>query len=585
MNFAALLLLLSHGLQAQRLPAFPDAEGFAKYTSGGRGGRVVYVTHTYDVLDIWSNRYKGSLRAALATPGSDPITIVFKCGGAIELASQLACTRSNVTVAGQTALGDGICIAKYGTKLNGRNIIVRHLRFRPSDDIAQNQPSITVDNTSNVIIDHCSFSWSVEENSNITDCDSITVQWCINSESLYNAGHDKGARAYAAQWGGQRASYHHNLLAHHNSRMPRQNGNTSNDYQLTWDYRNNVHYNWGNNDAFYGGGVEKSGGYSHSNLVNNYYVPGPATTTNKNNQYFCAPSGGRPAVTGEGHEYDYGYGLWWLSGNVMKDNDAKTSDNFSGLSGSQNHWATGEFEIPPEFAVATTSAEEAYRQVIASAGATLPHRCYIDSCVISDVVWQTAARGGAFANNKANSGIIDSPNKGVNAAYRPAKAPQDWSIYRDAYAKVDSAAAPLDTDADGMPDWWENANSLDKNNPDDRNSINASSGGYTMLEVYLNSISETEDEMPDNPTGVAKSEARAQPHLRLYPNPASTSFSIEAVLEPTLVAVYSLAGQKVAEYPANGARTFGVSVLRGGIYVVKVTFANGKVAAQKLVKG
>ena len=141
----------------------------------------------------------------------------------------------------------------------------------------------------------------------------------------------------------------------------------------------------------------------------------------------------------------------------------------------------------------------------------------------------------------------------------------------------------VDTDEDGMPDWWEDINGLDKNSPDDRNNINASSDGYTMLEVYLNSIDGTE--VADKATGAAKSAAKAQPHLRLYPNPAATSFSLEAVLEPALVELYNLAGQKVAAYPASGARTFGVSVLRGGLYVVKVTFANGKVATQKLLLG
>jgi hypothetical protein len=607
--FSILCLLCALGAAARGAPAFPGAEGFGRYATGGRGGRVVYVTHLNDALSGLD--YQGSLRQALATSGSDPITVVFKCGGVIELMGAITCSRSNITIAGQTALGDGICIAQSGVKFSGSNIIVRHMRFRVGDKIAQNDPSLTFSNGQNAIFDHCSFSWSTEENVNITDVDSVTLQWCINSESLYSSTHAKGARAYAAQWGGEHASYHHNLLAHHNTRMPRQNGNTAHDKQLTWDYRNNVHYNWATSGAFYGGGVEQQGGYSHSNLVNNYYVPGPATTTSKSSQYFCAPSGGRPAVTGEGHEYDYGYGLWWLSGNVMKDNEAKTADNFSGLSGSQDHWAAAEFEIPQRYAVTTTPAEEAYPQVLADAGATLPKRDSIDRRIVNEVRTQTAAFGGSKGKG---SGILDSHTDTRPTGVRNADF-NAWASYYVNITPVVSADADInhtakfkreqvivyessggtsrkrlindevqmtgrvDADADGMPDWWEDANSLNKSNPDDRNSVTAE--GYTMLEVYLNSINGTED---DRATGVEQSGAALQPHLRIYPNPAAATFSIETVLEPQLVEVYSMAGQRAAAYPASGARTFGASVLRGGIYVVKVTFANGKIATQKLIK-
>ncbi|MDR0712630.1 MAG: T9SS type A sorting domain-containing protein [Prevotellaceae bacterium] len=594
-------LALSFSSQAQRLPAFPGAEGFGKYTSGGRGGRVIYVTNLNDASS--GSQYEGSLRQALSTSGNDPITIVFRCGGVIQLGSELECSRSNVTLAGQTALGDGICVAHYGIKFSGNNIIVRQMRFRVGDEVNQNNPALTFSNGRNAIFDHCSFSWSTEENVNITDVDSVTLQWCINSESLYNSVHTKGARAYAAQWGGQRATYHHNLLAHHNSRMPRQNGNTSHDYQLTWDYRNNVHYNWATNGAFYGGGIEQLNGYSHSNLVNNYYVPGPATTTNKNNQYFCAPSGGRPAVTGEGNEYHYGYGLWWLSGNVMKDNEAKTANNFSGLSGSQSHWATAEFAIPEEYAVTTTSAEDAYLQVLKNAGATSPKRDSIDIRIAHEVQTQTAAFGGSKGKN---SGIIDS-HKGTKPDAVRITSFNAWASYYVDVTPVAGSktqfrrrqiiiykgtsgastreelindfvhiASSVDTDLDGMPDEWEELNGLDKNNPDDRNSINPASG-YTMLETYLNYTA-------DKSTGIAKSSAKTQPHLRIYPNPASTHFTIETVLEPKQVEIYSMSGQKVASYPAEGARTFGVSVLPTGVYVVRVAFANGKAATQKLIK-
>jgi hypothetical protein len=293
----------------------------------------------------------------------------------------------------------------------------------------------------------------------------------------------------------------------------------------------------------------------------------------------------------------------------MKDNEAKTGNNFSGLSGSQNHWADAEFEIPAAYAVTTTSAEEAYQQVLANAGATLPKRDSIDRRIVNEVQTQTAAFGGSKG---ANSGIIDS-HKGTRPASVGLIDFNAWaSYYVDVTPVADSVAtfkrqqiiiyvgssgastrkvlvnevvtikSAFDTDKDGMPDWWEDTNGLDKTNPDDRNNVSAS--GYTMLEVYLNSIDGTEDEKANLATGTAKNGAASQPHLRIYPNPATTHFTIETVLEPRLVEVYSIAGQKVATYPAEGMRTFGTSVLRGGIYVVKVTFANGKVATQKMSK-
>jgi hypothetical protein len=449
---------------------------------------------------------------------------------------------------------------------------------------------------------------------NITDADSVSLQWCINSESLYYSTHAKGNRAYAAQWGGQRASYHHNLLAHHNSRMPRQNGNTANDYQLTWDYRNNVHYNWRNNGAFYGGGVEQPGGFSHSNLINNYYIPGPATTTNKNNQYFCAPSGGRPQVTGEGNEYVQGYGLWWLSGNVMKDNSGKTNDNFSGLSASAPHWfnhqASSEFSIPSNFSVITTSAEIAHDDVFANAGATLPSRDSIDMRIVEEAKTQTAAFGGIVGKG---SGIIDS-HKGTRPSYIKSTEFNAWARYyidvfpisesnnkykREQIIRYQTATGipyttilmndtitlskRIDSDEDGMPDAWELANGLDPNDAEDRNNVDLASG-YTMLEVYLNSIDGSEDvyDGDDGSTGISKEEA--QPHLRIYPNPATSYFNIETVLEPKVVEVYALNGMRVASFSANGQRTFGISPLQKGIYFVKVTFENGKSATQRMMK-
>lgn len=561
---AVLFSMVLHVNAQEKIPAFPGADGYGKYATGGRGGRVIFVTHIKDSQDKFSAGYKGSLRAALETSGSDPITIVFQCGGVISLQGAISCSRSNITLAGQTALGDGICVKGYGIKFSGNNIIVRHMRFRVGDDIQQNDPALTFSNGKTAIFDHCSFSWSVEENVNITDVDSVTIQWCINSESLYHSFHDKGDRGYAAQWGGEHASYHHNLLAHHMSRMPRQNGNTSDDYQLTWDYRNNVHYNWGNPEAFYGGGVEQNGGFCHSNLINNYYRPGPATTTNKSSQYFCAPSGGRPAVTGEGHEYDFGYGLWYLEGNVMYDNPDKTNDNWSGLYGPAEHYADGEFEVAP---VTLTGAEVAYMQVLNNAGATKPVRDEIDARIINEVLNGNASFGGITGST---SGIIDRDDD-----LKPAGADASWTAW-DIYEKVLDSQAPADTDEDGIPDDWEDSAGLDKNNPDDGKLILES--GYSNLEVYLNELAgEINTGIP-----LVKSPGAG---FTIYPNPSSAMIGIHAPVEMNELNIFNISGQKIVNRICKATHLdMDISNFEKGLYLVQVFYNDGTTSINAFVK-
>lgn len=548
------------GICQERTPAFPGAEGYGKYVTGGRGGDVVYVTHLKDNTDIWGAGYAGSFRAALETPGNHPITIIFKVGGVINPQAMLECSRSNVTIAGQTALGDGICIRGRGIQFSGNNIIVRHMRFRVGDEVLQNDPALTFSNGKNAVFDHCSFSWSTEENVNITDVDSITLQWCINSESLYQSSHPKGARGYAAQWGGMNSSYHHNLLVHHNSRMPRQNGSRNEDKLVTWDYRNNVHYNWGNNGAFYGGEVDLMDGFCHSNLINNYYIPGPATTTDKGSQYFCAPSLGMfdPPI--------YGYGLWYLEGNVMYDNPDKTNDNFSGLSGPEEHKASSIFEVPP---VTTTSAEQAYIDVLEDAGATLPRLDSIDMRIINDVKTLTATFGGAFGTAK---GIIDS-----HMSTKPDGAGPDWDAWA-IYSTVDKSQAPVDTDEDGMPDWWETAKGLDSLDINDGKALADDNSGYTNLEIYLNS----DDVGKTRPTTIKR--VNDITTFLIYPNPVSDYFRISNISRPERIEIYNIAGISVLEFRSNIRNVYSVETLQKGQYIVKASYASGQTAVARLIK-
>ncbi|WP_207428827.1 polysaccharide lyase family 1 protein [Pedobacter sp. SYSU D00535] len=456
--FAVLYLALSATqLKAQQL-AFPGAEGYGRFTTGGRGGKVVEVTN------LKGDESEGSLRAALKTPGTEPITIIFRVSGTIDLAQGMVKVgRSNMTIAGQTAPGEGICIRNGTLKFSGNNLIIRYIRFRPGDEAGLSDlSSLGNENSKNVIIDHCSLSWSNEESHTAYDNKYITVQWCILSESLYSSFDSKGARSYAAQWGGQYATYHHNLIASNASRSPRVNGARSHDTVALVDYRNNVIFNWGKPGAVYGGELEVNSPAAKCNVnwVNNYYKPGPATSKSL---YFAAPSYESRKGAAKG------YAKWYFAGNYMEgQKGGMNEDNWLGVDVSkvgsaENIKSDREFEVDrPK----TESAQEAYKSVLAKAGAILPKRDVVDQRVVAEAAGKVKVTGdGKYGEN---TGMIDSQ-----------KAVGGWPVLK-------SAKAPVDSDRDGMPDSWEKTNRLDPRNPEDRNKVAAD--GYTMLEKYINSI-------------------------------------------------------------------------------------------------
>ena len=238
-HFLLALLLAAAPLAAQsQLPAFPGAEGFGRYTSGGRGGQVVYVTSLADSGE-------GSLRWAVQQYPGEPLTVLFAVTGEIRLLSDLRIKRDNYTIAGQSAPGLGIVITHNKVNFGGsRNFIVRNIRFRIGHSDAQGnlitQNAVGAENCEQFIFDHCDFGWSTEENMNTYDSHFITVQYCIVHEGLNRSGHPKGDRGYGCQWGGSPATYHHNLLVNNNKRACRFNGAQSNDYVVYLDYINNV---------------------------------------------------------------------------------------------------------------------------------------------------------------------------------------------------------------------------------------------------------------------------------------------------------------------------------------------------------
>ncbi len=481
-GLALLSLMIAAGRVDAQLPAFPGAEGFAKYVTGGRGGEVLAVTTLED--DV-SDPPEGSLRWVLkqyidkiphpTVPGATltiprPLTVVFRVSGIIVLKGELNVSRDNLTLAGQTAPGDGICFKNYGVTLRGQNIIIRYLRFRPGLDagteaLEKGIAGLNVENCRNVIVDHCSFGWANEECAIFYDNEYTTVQWCIASEGLYNAGHAKGSRSYCGVWGGQFASYHHNLIAHNRSRTIRFNGARAHDKYALVDYRNNVNYNWGSSGACYGGEVEISGGYSRANMVSNYYKPGPATPLTL---WFVSPG-----YYTEGDQA-YGVGRWHLDGNVMLTDTEKTDSNWLGLNlvsipAASHDYARSMEPFRVEEPLPTETAEEAFQSVLEMAGAVFPKRDTVDARIVYEALSGTASGRGTFGGGTV-SGIIDTPD----------------SV--GGYPEYQTYDVPDDADADGMDDAWELANGLDPADPEDRNDIHES--GYTMLEMYLNGLVE-----------------------------------------------------------------------------------------------
>lgn len=424
------LYLLPAVLSAQPV-AFPGAEGFGRYATGGRGGDVYTVTSLAD-------HGPSSLREALDKQGAR--TIVFAVSGTIALESPLHVVSGDVTVAGQSAPGDGICLRNYPVDIVADNVIIRYLRFRMGDEAKQEGDALGGRYHRNIIIDHCSVSWSTDECASFYRNHDFTMQWCLVSESLNHSVHVKGDHGYGGIWGGARASFHHNLLAAHKSRLPRFSGSASTqnpDDELV-DFRNNVIFNWVINSS-YGG---ERGRY---NVVNNYYRPGPATQKRRITTIV------NPSVP---------YGQFYVAGNIMHDNAAVTRNNWDGGVDCEQPDSARAAQPFTVVAIPEESAKDAYLRVLSAAGASL-HRDAADARVVESV------RSGK--TSAGQNGIINS-QQDVGG----------WPLLR--------SGIPLpDSDGDGLPDAWERKQGLD---PNDKKDGKATRPGthYTHLEVYLNGL-------------------------------------------------------------------------------------------------
>ena len=498
----------------EEIPAFPGAEGHGRYITGGRGGEIRHVTNLND-------SGAGSLREALQ--GNDAKTIVFDVSGYIDLKSQLDIT-SNTTIAGQTAPYPGITL-RYYTIYFGKcdNVIVRFLRFRRSQvkDVNDGADATWGRRRNQIMLDHCSFSWSIDEVASFYDNNNFTMQWCTVGEAQNDAGHGKGNHSYGGIWGGKLASFHHNLLIHLNNRVPRFNGArygwgdyTKNMYydQYKWentiqaetvDLRNCVMYNWGNGNGCYGG---PGGGYI--NIVNNYYKAGPGT---KNTKTVTQVSVGSSSNSTEGDQvgmtsryyingnyvtaagdkaanYDW-KGVTIDAGTFAIDGEKYSKDpkHFYGDTVIYKQNANGEDCIRikvdgpcPIGDITTHSAETTYEKVLSYAGASI-YRDAIDARFMEETMEGVVTYTGTKTKIKGIVDIINDPD-GV----------QDPACPSFPDLASESRSADYDTDGDGMPDEWESANGLNPNDATDgaTYTLDTEKGWYTNLEVYMNSIVE-----------------------------------------------------------------------------------------------
>ncbi|MDP6613741.1 MAG: pectate lyase [Candidatus Marinimicrobia bacterium] len=420
-------------LTAQQL-AFPGAEGAGRFAWGGRGGQVIEVTNLND-------SGPGSLREALGTPGKR--TVVFRVAGTIRLESQLSITQDSVTVAGQTAPGEGITLRGYTLRVMANEVVIRYIRSRVGAESGKSVDAMSGKNIHNVIIDHCTASWSVDEVASFYDNTNFTMQWCIISEALHNSVHYKErAHGFGGIWGGENVSFHHNLLAHNNSRNPRMSRSMG-----PVDHRNNVIYNWHGNSSYGGEGGQ-------FNLVNNFYKPGPATKTKDRviEPLYSLPDGG--------------WGTFYVNGNYIVGAEAVNQDNWNGGVQNAKQSDVRAYEAYPFAPVTTHAPEVAYELVLADAGASAV-RDTIDRRIVRETRDGIATFGGSYVGPER--GILDSP--------------EDCEGWPD----LETGEAVQDNDHDGMADGWEIINGFDAEDGSDHK-LDADGDGYSNLEEYLHEL-------------------------------------------------------------------------------------------------
>lgn len=518
-------------VEVQEAISFPGAEGYGRITTGGRGGDVYHVTTLED------GTQEGTFRWACNKSGAR--TIVFDVSGTIQLTSELKIRNGNVTIAGQTAPGDGICVAGYPFVISCPNIIIRYMRFRlGNENVAHHEgDGLGGMDGQRIMIDHCSVSWSIDECLSVYGSKNITVQWCVVSQSLVNSGHSKGSHGYGGNWGGSGASYHHNLLAHHGSRAPRLGPRPTTQADERMDLRNNVIYNWGGEGCYGGEGM-------NVNIVNNYYKPGPATPTGAKGKRMAKPgirtvdycldkettanninkalgtslskSGVSGSSDGKDNFVTFRYdnktqkiaidmenntieidgktikvawnswkkmlqkwGTFHINGNINTAYDDVTADNWTiGLFNQVDKGTKVDYHnMTAEDSRAFSPIPFVYTTTHSAEEAFERVLEYAGASLSRDIHDETMV-------HDAREGVVTTTSRATGLINN-----QDEAMYIDGtsgWPVLNSTEAPVDTDGDGMPDEWETENGLDPNNPEDGKIMGED--GYTNLENYLNSL-------------------------------------------------------------------------------------------------
>jgi len=427
------------------VPAFATAEGHGRLAAGGRGGRVIAVTNLED-------SGPGSLREAVEA--AEPRTIVFRVGGTIRLKSKLIVRHPRVTIAGQTAPGDGICVRGFTFGcLGAHDVVMRHVRIRVGDESGETQDGTGLASCDHSILDHCSVSWSIDEGVSSRGGRNITVQRCLVAEALNIANHRKykpgKGHSFAGSISGDVGSFHHNLLAHCAGRNWSLAGGLTRGGRFAGrlDIRNNVVYNWESRTT--------DGGVKALTFVGNSYIPGPATRV----FHLVKPDIGTPADPQQYH----------IAGNRMVGHPEYDADN----------WANGGVIVAAdaipmikldrpfcESLITERSADDAYASVMADVGANRPRLDEHDRRILREVAERSftakGSRGGL-------AGIIDT------------------QADVGGWPTLMSGPAPADGDGDGMDDEWERRQGLDPASPADAHRFQGDSD-WTNLERYLDEL-------------------------------------------------------------------------------------------------
>ena len=615
MNLQRLLLTLFTTatvavVSADNVPAFPGAEGFARYTT--TGGRTTTSGRVYHVTRLADDTSKGSLRWALKQ--TMPGTIVFDVSGYIDLTKDLDIP-SNCTIAGQTAPGDGITLRYYTVKLTGcDNVIIRFIRFRRSQvkDVNDGADATWGRQHKNIILDHCSFSWAIDELASFYDNMNFTMQWCVLGEALRNPGHSKGEHSYGGIWGGKGASFHHNMLCHMQNRVPRFNGAR---YNYTGnldkekyanciqaervDFRNCLMYNWGT------GGCYGGPGGGQINMVNNYYQGGPATlhptqvtnvsvgnSGNSNNYPTYWGYASRYYINGnyveaamfldtpdEPENYDW-------KGVFTSDSGLKTVNGDMFIPDAKHYYGEdvtyysidGTDCVPVKMTepidcgeVTTHTALNAYEKIMKYCGSSLA-RDAVDARYMEEAYTGTCKYTGTVTSytttdSKGNEVTYSvTPLQGIIDMIQDPAGTTDSRLVAYPELNSESRASNWDTDLDGMPDEWEDANGLNKNSASDAVTYTLDSKKwYTNLEVYLNSIVEDI---------VKGGNANAETSVNEY-YPVTAATAVNTVRSQTS------AISKVEYFTLDGMQ---VTTPQTGINIRRITYTNGTTTTDKVIK-